>query len=396
MKFNWETIRKLLQNTKDLQHLGFANILSKGIAGIFWFYIAILLGSENYGEVSYFIAIGAMAASLAMVGSPNTLIVYGAKKIPIQPAIYVITLILGTIAAIIVTLVYDSYETGIFVIGYVIFNLAIADLLGKKNYKKYSRYFILQKILFVGLAVSFYFILGYMGIILGYALSFIIFTHVIIESFKKNKVDFSLLKNKFGFMMNSYALSIERIFNGQIDKIIIAPMFGFSILGNFSLSLQFFSLLGMLPTIVYQYTLSQDASGNPSILIKKLSIIFSFIFAILGFVLSPIIIPLLFPQFEEAVQIIQIISFLVIPHAFNLSYTSKFLGGERSRIILVGQAVSVSVYITGLLTLGGIFGINGVAFALLLSGIAQTIFYYTTNRFFMNSKIFKPSDNNYF
>ena len=80
-------------------------------------------------------------------------------------------------------------------------------------------------------------------------------------------------------------------------------------------------------------------------------------------------------------QIIQIISFLVIPYAINMSYTSKFLGGERARIILVGQVVSLTTYIGGLFTLGEIFGINGVAFALLLSGIAQTIFYYTTNRF---------------
>ena len=396
MKLTWEKIRKLLQSTKDLQRLGIANVLSKAIAGIFWLYIAILLGTENYGQVSYFVAIGAMAASLSMIGAPNTIIVYAAKKVPIQPAIYFITLILGTIAAVIVTLIYDSYEVGIFVIGYVIFNLAIADLLGRKNYKQYSKFFILQKIVFVGLAIGFYFIFGYMGIVLGYALSFFIFTYLIIKEFKENKLDFSLLKSKLGFMMNSYALSIERIFNGQVDKIIIAPMFGFSILGNFSLSLQFFSLLAILPGVVYQYTLSQEASGNPSILIKKLSIISSLIFAVLGFFLSPIIIPWMFPQFTEAIQIVQIISFLIIPYSFNLSYTSKFLGGERARIILVGQAVSLTTYIVGLFTLGEIIGINGVAFALLLSGIAQTIFYYSTNRFFMNSKIFKPTNDNYF
>jgi len=392
----WDNIKNLISKTKDLQYIGIANVATKAIAGIFWFYIAILLGSENYGQVSYFIAIGTMAASLALIGSTNTITVYAAKKIPIQPAIYVITLILGTIASIVVILILDSYETGLFVIGYVIFNLAIADLLGRKHYKRYSRLFVLQKIIFVGLALGLYFMVGYIGVVLGYALSFLVFTYIIIEGFKENKINFSLLKTKLGFMMNSYALSIERIFNGQVDKIIIAPMFGFSTLGNFSLSIQFFSLLAILPGVVYQYTLSQEASGNPSILIKKLSIISSIIFAILGFFLSPIIIPQIFPEFTEAVQIIQIISFVVIPYSFNLSYTSKFLGGERSRIILVGQAVSLTTYISGLFTLGEIFGINGVAFALLLSAIAQTVFYYTTNRFFMNSKIFKPSNNNYF
>jgi len=101
----WDNIKNLISKTKDLQYIGIANVATKAIAGIFWFYIAILLGSENYGQVSYFIAIGTMAASLALIGSTNTITVYAAKKIPIQPAIYVITLILGTIASIVVILI---------------------------------------------------------------------------------------------------------------------------------------------------------------------------------------------------------------------------------------------------------------------------------------------------
>ena len=79
-----------------------------------------------------------------------------------------------------------------------------------------------------------------------------------------------------------------------------------------------------------------------------------------------------------------------------MSYTSKFLGGERARIILVGQAVYVSTYVFGLFVFGDIFGINGVALALLVSGIMQSIFYFITNRYFLDSKIFKPSKDSYF
>ncbi len=396
MDISWDKIKKIIASAKDLRHLAGANILGKIISGAFWLYIAALLGSENYGQVSYLVAIGSMAAALAMIGASNTIIVYAAKKVPIQPAIYFLTLIFGGIAALVVVLIYNSYVVGLFVIGYIIFNLAISDLLGKKHYKEYSKVFVLQKIVFVGLALVFYFILGYPGVVLGYAVSFLVFSYIIFLGFKENPINFRILKSKLGFMMNNYALSIERIFSGQLDKIIIAPLFGFSTLGNFSLSMQFFSVLSILPAIVYQYTLSQDASGNPNLLIKKLSIISSFIVAILSFVLSPILIPLIFPQFTEATQLVQIVSFVIIPHAFNASYTSKFLGNEHSRIILTGQAISVSTYISGLFVLGTIFGINGVAFSLLISGISQTIFYYTTNRFFMNSRIFRKSTDGYF
>lgn len=396
MDISWNRIKDIISKAKDLRYLALANILGKAIAGVFWFYIAAILGAENYGQISYFVAIGSMAASFALVGTTNTLIVYVAKKVPIQPAIYFITLILGTIASVIVVLVYDSYEAGLFVIGYVIFNLAISDLLGRKFYKRYSKFFVLQKVLFVVCALGLYYVLDIPGIILGFAISFLIFTPIIISGFREHPLNFSVLKKRFGFMMNSYALSIERIFSGQIDKIIIAPMFGFAILGNFSLAIQAFSVMLLIPNIVYQYTLSQDASGNPSIIIKKLSVIFSCIIAILGYVLSPIVIPWIFPEFVDSIQILQIIGFAIIPYSFNMSYTSKFLGGERARIILIGQAVSVSTYVVGLFVFGDIFGINGVALALLVSGIMQFIFYFITNRYFLDSKIFKPSKDSYF
>jgi len=396
MDINWDKIKNIVKKAKDLQHLALANVIGKAIAGIFWFYAAALLGTEDYGQVSYFVAIGSMAAAFAMVGSSNTIIVYAAKKIPIQPAIYFIVLILGAIASIVVVLLTNSIETGIFTIGFIIFNLAISDLLGKKHYKTYSKIFVIQKILFASLALGLYFIMGFSGIVLGYALSFLVFTFVIIKEFKNVPLDFSLIKKKFGFMINNYALSIERIFSGQIDKIIIAPMFGFAILGNFSLGIQVLAIMSLLPTIVYQYTVSQDATGNRSTIIKKLSIILSIILAICGVMLSPFIVPILFPEFTDAVGIIQIISFVVIPYSVNMTYISKFLGQERGKIILIGQAVSLGIYITGLLTLGSIIGINGVALSLLFSAIGQMIFYICTDRFFINSKIFRPSEDGHF
>ena len=396
MDINWDKIKNIVKKAKDLQHLALANVIGKAIAGIFWFYAAALLGTEDYGQVSYFVAIGSMAAAFAMVGSSNTIIVYAAKKIPIQPAIYFIVLILGAIASIVVVLLTNSIETGIFTIGFIIFNLAISDLLGKKHYKTYSKIFVIQKILFASLALGLYFIMGFSGIVLGYALSFLVFTFVIVKEFKNVPLDFSLIKKKFGFMINNYALSIERIFSGQIDKIIIAPMFGFAILGNFSLGIQVLAIMSLLPTIVYQYTVSQDATGNRSTIIKKLSIISSIILAICGVMLSPFIVPILFPEFTDAVGIIQIISFVVIPYSVNMTYISKFLGQERGKIILIGQAVSLGIYITGLLTLGSIIGINGVALSLLFSAIGQMIFYICTDRFFINSKIFRPSEDGHF
>jgi O-antigen/teichoic acid export membrane protein len=190
--------------------------------------------------------------------------------------------------------------------------------------------------------------------------------------------------------MNNYALTIEKVLNGQVDKLIIAPIFGFAILGNYALSIQILSIMSILPSIVFQYTLSQDASGNSSNQIKKISIASSILVAILGIVLTPTILPILFPEYVEAVQLIQIVSLHVIPSSIILAYNSKFLGEEKSRYVLTGQGMSVGIYLGGLLTLGTLMGVNGIAISLVMSSAGQAIFYIIVSKYLKNHE----SNNN--
>ena len=391
MKLGWNFIRSLLDNTKDVQHVGIGNIAGKVIVGIFWFYMATVLGSENYGQVSYLIALGSMGAAISMVGTSNTLIVYTAKKVPIESALYSIALILGTAAAIVLYIFSSNIIVSIFVFGYIFYNLGVAQLLGNKLYKKYAIILIIQKILFVSLALLFYHIIGFEGVVLGFALSMLVFSYIVLKEFRDTKIDFKILKPRFGFMINNYALTIEKVLNGQVDKLIIAPIFGFALLGNYALSIQFLSIMLIIPSIVFQYTLSQDATGNLSKKIKKISIGSSIMVACLGIVLSPILIPIIFPDYVEAIQLIQIISFMVIPSSIILAYNSELLGKEKSRFVLIGQGISVSVYLVGLLTLGAIIGINGVAISLVLSSICQAVFYIIIIRHLKNQEALRSN-----
>ena len=213
MKLGWNFIRSLLDNTKDVQHVGIGNIAGKVIVGIFWFYMATVLGSENYGQVSYLIALGSMGAAISMVGTSNTLIVYTAKKVPIESALYSIALILGTIAAIVLYIFSSNIIVSIFVFGYIFYNLGVAQLLGNKLYKKYAIILIIQKILFVSLALLFYSIIGFEGVVLGFALSMLIFSSIVLKQLKNTKINFKILKPRFGFMINNYALVCNSLYN---------------------------------------------------------------------------------------------------------------------------------------------------------------------------------------
>ena len=82
----------------------------------------------------------------------------------------------------------------------------------------------------VGFSLFFYYYIGLEGVILGIALSFFPYIKRIYSSMKNDKIDFSLVRPRIGFIINSYALDLSRTFSGYTDKLIIAPLFGFAII----------------------------------------------------------------------------------------------------------------------------------------------------------------------
>jgi len=141
-----DNIKNLILKTRDLQYVGIANVATKAIAGVFWLFIATLMTVEAYGQISYLIAIAIMATRLSLFGSAQTIIVYTAKKVAIQPPVFLITIILGTISSIALYFILNEIIISIYVLSSLIFDLGIASLLGAKLYKSYAQYFIVQKV----------------------------------------------------------------------------------------------------------------------------------------------------------------------------------------------------------------------------------------------------------
>ncbi len=133
------------------------------------------------------------------------------------------------------------------------------------------------------------------------------------------------------------------------------------LLGNYSLALQIFTVMLMFSMIVYKYILPQDASGKSNKTLKKATVLISIGISILGILLSPVVIPELFPKYVEAIDAIQIMSIAVVPGTITLLYTSKLLGSEKSRFVLISKAISLPMFVTGFIILGPIFGIIGLA-----------------------------------
>jgi len=368
----WDWLKKN-PGFKNISVIGSSTIVGNAISSIFWIYLAGLLGAEKYGELGYLISIAGIVSTVCLVGGTWSMTVYTAKGMKIQPPLYIISLISGCTSLVIVFVIFDSISIGIYVIGYVIFQLFLAELLGFKLFKRYGKFYILQKITFVCLALSFNHIIGFEGIIIAYGASYLIFSLPVFKMLTTVKPNFEILKTKFSFVTSNYLYDLSSSANHQIDKLIIAPIFGFALLGNYYLGLQIIGFLGILPGIVFNYILPQDASGRSTTQVKKITLLSSVGFTLIGIFLIPPLIPIVFPEYTEAVTLLPILSLSVIPIAVQSIFISKLLGQEKTRYVLISRLISIFVLVFGIIVLGNEFGPEGIATSFVLSVIAGAI-----------------------
>ena len=95
--------------------------------------------------------------------------------------------------------------------------------------------------------------------------------------------------------------------------------------------------------------------------------------SIFGILVLPKLITLFFPKFIEAVDAIAIMSIAVIPDAITILYSSKMLGKEKSKFVLITKLVALATIIIGFILLGPILGIVGLAITFVIAAILQAI-----------------------
>ena len=366
-----------LQRIKELVTLGSGDVIGSVLSAIFWFYLASQIKPDAYGEIHWFLGIVGIFSYVALFGTLNTITVYSAKNIKIQSTLYLISLIAGAILSLVVILVFPSFyeiDSGILLIAYVINTLALGDLLGRKLYSTYSKYVLTQKGLTLGLGLLFFYYFGYDGILFALALSYVFYIKRIFIIFREQKINFNLVKERIGFITNNYMVFLLAGFNGQIDKIIIAPLLGFTLLGNYSLALQAITIMMIFSAIFYKYILPQDSSGKNTKNLKIFAIIVSISISLVGIFLGPTLVEVFFPKYLEAKDAIQIMSVVIAPSTIALILESQFLGSEKSRVVLIGTIISLVILICGMIILGLNFGIIGLAWSLIIATSAKTVF----------------------
>lgn len=361
---------------KGLLYVTTANVVAAGLSATLWLIFAGILSPSQYGQANYYIAVGALGSVLGTFGFNTLNITRIAKKIEIgNDGMYFFIFIIGIIVSCIVSIATQSGLTGLLSFSMVAFNMSTSIPLGNGQYDKYMKMVITARSLLIILALFFYLLIGLDGILLGYGASSLIFGYTYFKKLLRTKPTLNgVTKSSIKFSFHSFVMNFAQSSNIFIDKILIAPLFGFQLLGLYQISTQFLMILAIIPSSLFLYLLPKEASGRSNIRLSLYALIFSVFFSFLLFFTSDFILQNLFPRYIDAGELVKIIAFGGVPMTIIAGSNSRLLGMEKSILVFIGAIIFLLALFSSLLLLKSVFGNSGVAIALVGSLSAQAAF----------------------
>jgi O-antigen/teichoic acid export membrane protein len=373
----FEKILRNVNSESGLIYLIAANLISNVIGAALWLYVASALEIAEFGELGYYFAIGVISSNLSLVGMHTTITTYYAKgEKDIVSHSNIFTLVTSAVASCVVFVITFNPALTLFVLGYVSFTMSLAVLLGQKAYKKYARTLIAQRALQMIISIVLLHLYGRDGFLLGYTLAFLAFGFVYFKSLFLSRMHFNLdrIKQKKNFAIHSMVSEFTRVLNMYSDKFMIAPLFGFLLLGKYQLAIQFLLFLYMIPASLFSYLLPQFAGGAKSNRIGFIAILASVGIAIASFILLPYVIALLFPKYIDSSIGVQIISFAIIPLTVTSFINSKLLGTEKSKPVFIATLIYLTLQFSMVYILGQLYDLVGLAFAVIIALAGETLY----------------------
>ena len=364
---------KFLKSNKGLVYIILGNIFGAILTGGFWLLLASLQSVEEYGETSYLISMASLASSFALLGlntAITTFIPKGHTKIHV--AANQVILISSIIAGLIVA--QRDWLLGLFVVGMTFWMMSIYEFLGRKSYKKYAIANIGARGCQLLLSIIFYYLIGIPGIIIGFTISFFLFSHRYFLSIKYFTKDFSEISGQMKFALHSYSFNMSNALLMYFDKIIIPSIFGYAILGYYQLGFQFLMFLGMVPISFFQYLIPEESSGHKKTKLRIAGFGLSIGLAALLYFLSPTLINVFFPQYQNSLDAIRVISIGIIPMMIAYIINSKFLSEGNTRGVVIGAIIYQILQITLMILLGRLIEVTGIALSVVISLTGQALF----------------------
>jgi O-antigen/teichoic acid export membrane protein len=369
-------ISRILKLNKGLLYIGLGNLTGAIFTGGFWLLLATIQDPEEYGRTNYLVAIASLASFVALLGMNTTVTsvtAKGSKTISIQAN--QLTFISGFVLATLLSLLSEWY-LGLFVLGMVFWMMSSYEFLGKKNYKRYSLFIIGARFSQLVLSLALYYVLGIPGVVIGFIISFLLFSYPFLLSIRQFTLKFDEVRAHLRFSLHAYSFNMSNAFLMYFDKLVIFPLFGYAVLGNYQISLQFLLFAGMIPVSLYQFVLSEESSGVSKAKLRLVGFGVSIILAAFLYTQSYWILENFFPNFKDSLEALRIISIGIIPMMFVWTTNSSFFSRGSSRYVAMGSGIYVSTQVALILLVGSRMGVSGLALAVDVALTAQAVFLY--------------------
>jgi O-antigen/teichoic acid export membrane protein len=360
------------EKTREFSFVIIGRFFSSGMFAIFSIIFAILLEPENFGRLSYSIAIAGFVSIISRFGLGYSVVVYQAKKnIELAGRINLFALILITISGLILA-IFDIFAA-VLSISLSLSIMYFQNLLGMKRYKQYFWTSIVRGILIISIPLILYNYLDLVGIIIGLSIAYVIIGFQYFSLFRSKLHLTNLIKNNIQTFSHNFGVDVSTNLVKYVDKIMIMPILGFSTTGFYQFNIQILFGMEIIPLALHGFLLSEESSGKNHKKIQLGVIFTSILIVICTIIFSPIIIETFFPKYTDGISSLQIIILSLIPLTFSYILNAKLQSQESNKI-----GYSAFIRIGSLLMLififGETYGLIGLSYAYLLSSIVYVIF----------------------
>lgn len=360
------------ESIHNLSILGIGQIIVSILNVVFYFIFAYLLGPEKYGNFAYLISIATIVPTFTRFGLSQSIVIFSSKK---EHSLEKSVNLLAFISAVITTafLIFFDPFVAMLSFSFSIFMMQIGNYLGQRKYKQVTISQIGRSIIWITVAILLYYVMDLNGVLIGMIIGNLIFSINYLKTINFEKWNFSNLKNQSNTIVNSFGVDISQIAPNYIDKLVIAPFFGFQTTGIFHFAIQALIAIESFPIILHKFLLAEQFKENISKRFALLSSLFASIVILAGVYLSPYIIGNLFPEYIESIIAVQIIVFSIIP-LLIISILNAKLQVLESKLVGLGVIVRIGTNLTLIPILGGLMGITGLVLSNLISIILLSIY----------------------
>lgn len=357
---------------KNFSAVGIGRVITLALQALFYLLLARLLEPQNYGELNVILALAGTASIVSLFGLHLSSQIYLAKKNYLVND-QITTLFLVSTSAAALILVFIEPVVALLSVALSFFTMNQGYLLGLKKYKNFMVFSILKSATYFVIPFLLYFAFGIYGIVFGMAVSHFIASlpilkHITIRSF-------FTLKNYYKVLIHNFAVVAGLQLPLVADKLLIAPLFGFFIVGIYQFNLQVYIALESLPGVLALYLITEESGGTRHRKLSYIVIVASILLAAIAIALAPILVPIFFPKYSEGIPALQVVVLSIIPQTITAIYSSKLLARESTKIGY-SAIVSISSLLFLIVVLGKIFGLIGLSLAVLIAISANALFMY--------------------